>query len=579
MTRARDESDFFNNYQVSGKNIVINGDFGIWSRGTSFSNPAVGTYLADRWVSGPYQGGTTTVSQQAIGAPINSQYYMRIAYGAANSYNNVTSIIETKNTLPFVGQIATLTMKLRRNALLNTDLGAILYGSTTTDAGISATWNPIAFITIPNGNLPVATTSSDWYTVKMSGLIGSDIKSLRVHCGENVAQSSGAYWEIAQVQLEAGSTSTTFSRFGGNSQLEAAATGSSGFDGVLVSTNSLNNPSGSGTNGWAGYQVAGKNKIINGDFNIWQRGTSFTPGNGATIYTADRFSCYWDGNGSHTISRQTFTPGAAPVAGYEGTYYYRHQQTTAGTGGTYMAVIGQIIEDVRTFAGQTMTISFWIKTDTARTYPLFVDQGFGTGGSSSVNVAAISVPTTTSWQRVSYTINVPSIVGKTIGTGSNLNIRMDSNYVNQTQTIDIWGFQVELGSVASAFTTASGTLQGELALCQRYYWRWNTTSTYGMAPYLGYSISTTSSQIGIVPPTTMRVFPSSIDYSSSWRITEYKATYTAVTGFLILGATESGSGGGFFIAANTAGSLTAGRPASITASNDASAYIGFSAEF
>jgi hypothetical protein len=221
---------------------------------------------------------------------------------------------------------------------------------------------------------------------------------------------------------------------------------------------------------WQGDFNTGKNKILNSDFSIWQRGTSFTPGGGLT-YSADRCFHYWDGNGSHTISRQTFTPGAAPVAGYEGQYFFRHQQTTAGTGGTYMAVIGQLIEDVRTLAGQTVTFSFWAKADAARTYVYFFDQGFGTNGSSSVNAAALSVPMTTSWQRFTYTFNMPSVSGKTIGANSSLSVRMDSNAVNTTQTIDIWGIQLEAGSVATPFTTNTANPQAELAACQRYYFQ------------------------------------------------------------------------------------------------------------
>jgi hypothetical protein len=273
---------------------------------------------------------------------------------------------------------------------------------------------------------------------------------------------------------------------------------------------------------WQGDFNTGKNKILNGDFSIWQRGTSFTPG-GGTTYSADRCFHYWDGNGSHTISRQTFTPGSAPVAGYEGQYFFRHQQTTAGTGGTYMAVIGQLIEDVRTLAGQTVTFSFWAKADAARTYVYFFDQGFGTGGSASVNAAALSVPMTTSWQRFTYTFNMPSVSGKTIGPNSCLSVRMDSNAVNTTQTIDIWGIQLEAGSVATPFTINTANQQAELAACQRYYQKsYNTDVAPGTASNLsGIVVSAPISStvangfsFGHVPlKVEMRAAPSVVIYS------------------------------------------------------------------
>ena len=96
---------------------------------------------------------------------------------------------------------------------------------------------------------------------------------------------------------------------------------------------------------FSGY-AAGKNKIINGDFGIWQRGTSFSnPSNGT--YTADRWFVELDGTGyTRTISQQTFTPGTAPVSGYEGTYYFRWNNSVAGTGNTINALSTRL-EDIR----------------------------------------------------------------------------------------------------------------------------------------------------------------------------------------------------------------------------------------
>ena len=220
---------------------------------------------------------------------------------------------------------------------------------------------------------------------------------------------------------------------------------------------------------YTGNYAAGKNAIINGAFNVWQRGTSFTMTN-STTYCADRWRTYRDGSGATlTVSRQTFTPGTAPVAGYETMYFLRFNQSVAGTGGTYSAFTTPI-EEVTSFAGQTITISFWAKADASRTVQVAVNQNFGSGGSGGVSTYGTNFTLTTSWVRYSTTIAVPSISGKTIGTGSYLDVQfLPAN--NTAQVLDFWGVQAEAGSVATAFQTATGTIQGELAACQRYYER------------------------------------------------------------------------------------------------------------
>jgi hypothetical protein len=214
---------------------------------------------------------------------------------------------------------------------------------------------------------------------------------------------------------------------------------------------------------------ANKNKILNGDFGIWQRGTSITLPTGTETYTADRFLAQSNHSaGTATATQQTFTPGTAPVAGYEGTFFERLTAGSAGSPSAYLD-FSQRIEDVRTFAGQTITLSFWAKASVSTLINPLIRQNFGSGGSANVNSSPSSQTATTSWVRYSFTLAVPSISGKTIGTSSYLQVYLFNGYYTNNQTIDIWGVQVEAGSVATAFQTATGTIQGELAACQRYY--------------------------------------------------------------------------------------------------------------
>jgi len=155
--------------------------------------------------------------------------------------------------------------------------------------------------------------------------------------------------------------------------------------------------------------VAGKNKIINGDFAAAQRGNSFSNPT-AGSYNLDRF--FWAGDGSgatRTVSQQTFVPGtgyasgdsltpSAPV-GFYGTNFWRMAQTVAGSGGTYQG-IAQRIENVQTTANQTITFSFWIKASGSLNVQAQYGQLFGSGGSSSVYAQSGSLAVTTSWQRL-----------------------------------------------------------------------------------------------------------------------------------------------------------------------------------
>jgi hypothetical protein len=311
-------------------------------------------------------------------------------------------------------------------------------------------------------------------------------------------------------------------------------------------------------------KAAGVNRIINGDYGVWQRGTSFTATN-ATLYSADRFIGVSDA--TFTQSRQTFTPGSAPVAGYEGKFFFRNAKSA---GGSYFS-LDQRIEDVQTFAGQTVTFSFWLKSSAATTIRLRLSQNFGSGGSASVDNTATDFTSTTSWVRYSKTFTLASISGKTIGTSSYLNAAI-INVTASAVDLDIWGVQLEAGSTATAFQTATGTIQGELAACQRYYWRVTAVEAFS-AFNDGYGASTTECYGTVKFPVVMRTSPTALEYSTI-AITDMVTTVASTSCVYALVTNATARLG----ALKSTGGLTAAKPYTIVANNSTSAYIGWSAE-
>ena len=258
----------------------------------------------------------------------------------------------------------------------------------------------------------------------------------------------------------------------------------------------------------SGAELGMRNKLINGNFDVWQRGTSLTF-SGTSQFIADRWKM---GGQSITASQQTFTLGQTEVPGNP-RYYFRY--VVGANSQNYE--IQQLIEDVRILAGQTITLTYWARR-TAGTVSIGprVVQDFGTGGSPSglvvVSPTQVGSQTlTTSWQKFTYNATLPSISGKTIGT-NNDNSTWLSFQIGDTNTgtIEFAQMQVEIGSTATPFEIRPYTT--ELALCQRYFQKYtsalqgswgNTTVTYQMYLY----------------PVVMRTAPtwsySNIGYSST----------------------------------------------------------------
>jgi len=193
-----------------------------------------------------------------------------------------------------------------------------------------------------------------------------------------------------------------------------------------------------------------KNLLINGGFDVWQRGTSFTS-TSVNEYSADRFRT--EGYGlSTTISRQSFTAGQTDVPNFP-TYFCRVATSTVSAGQFWG--FQQRLETPQVMSyGQTVTVSFWVKATTGTLASGAFTYGLDSSKSSSPAL-------TTTWQKITNTFtcglsgNYSSFYLVYLGAGS------------AAISVDIAQVQLELGSVATDFEHRS--YGEELALCQRYY--------------------------------------------------------------------------------------------------------------
>jgi len=242
-----------------------------------------------------------------------------------------------------------------------------------------------------------------------------------------------------------------------------------------------------------------KNLIINGGFDVWQRGTSFT----ASGYTADRWELGLSGATS-TVTQQAFTLGQTEVPDNP-TYYLKVDTTTGDNNcGLYYRV-----EDVRNGAGQNATLSFWAKgtNPAGGVFDLISSQRFGTGGSGNVETVT-PLTFTSSWVKYTHTFSVASIAGKTVGAGNNLtlSIRQDADDSGTAAwNLNLANVQLELGSVATDFEHRS--YGEELDLCQRYFYQQNSKNISYDLILPAMAIDPDDANTVWQPPTSFRATP------------------------------------------------------------------------
>lgn len=244
-----------------------------------------------------------------------------------------------------------------------------------------------------------------------------------------------------------------------------------------------------------------RNRIINGDMRINQRGTvNVSAGSGSKYYSIDRFFAflYHPSNGLAVFSQSSIASNTAPYQkGFKNSFLLT---ASIGFAGNYncnpmQAIEGYNISDFNwgTSSATNITVSFWFRTNAASgsTFNLTIQNE---SQDISYNTA-LTFQTSGVYQYYTVTIPPPPVgsiwytdnnIGMLVGIGGyqssvsmapTTNVWHPNNYGSSTGVtnilgttnnyIEFTGVQVEKGSVATPFEFRPYTI--EMQLCQRYY--------------------------------------------------------------------------------------------------------------
>ena len=339
------------------------------------------------------------------------------------------------------------------------------------------------------------------------------------------------------------------------------------------------------------YVAKGRNVIHNGNFNVWQRGTSFTSP-GVSVNVADRWWSSEFTDGTINLTQDTGVPNLASM--------YSMKVACTGTDATIAAGqythVFQVIE-VQDYwdmlSGKPMILSFWVKSYQTGIFCVALKEGAVSGNPSYV--AEYTINASATWEKkivqipatatpFSTTANGPCVgvrfalaCGSTYQTATPnvwtaANVQCTANQVNFMSSTDNYiqfsQVQLEAGTAATEFDAL--VYADELARCQRYLVMYGGTANEAKAVGLAYNTT-----IGLFPlplPVEMRAIPA-VGYSavSDWQVYITTAPTDAAT------ITVNGSSPNNGCVAVTSGTYTGFQALYFTAKNTA-ARLYLSAE-
>jgi hypothetical protein len=379
----------------------------------------------------------------------------------------------------------------------------------------------------------------------------------------------------------------------GSTTIDLPAT--SGTMAVLPTATSVLPQASGGTGTTTGY-YGFKNRIINGAMVIDQRnaGASVSVANNTITYTADRWLVYSNNDGLCSMQQVSDAP-----SGFIKSLKFTTTTADASLSATQRTMIQQRVEGFNasdlgwgSASAATVTLSFWVKSSLTgtfgaaiqnesvnRSYPFtYTISSANTWEQKSITIAGDTTGTwatdNTSFARIVFGLGVGSTYSGTANAWAASDLNSVTGAVSVIGTLNatwqITGVQLEKGSTATSFDYRPyGT---ELALCQRYYARFNSLGGSYRGVGAGVSESATSISCVVKYPVSMRSGPTAsganmatYDGSSVRAITAFSTQYTGSDG-LNMNFTVGGGG------------MTTNRPANLITDNSGTGYFELSAE-
>lgn len=205
--------------------------------------------------------------------------------------------------------------------------------------------------------------------------------------------------------------------------------------------------------------------VINGDFQVWQRGVSAAVADVTQLFLADCWRDYADKNGG-TLPTLTRSKGTAEIINGRYQAFSRLATNGAGTSlgvSSYHDYRQRIEYGTRRLCGdgKTITVSFWARSDIAnKKIGVLLTQNYGTGGSPSADeiINGANFALTSSWAKYTHTFTTNTLAAKTFGT-------TDSDYL-QLQLRYIWGTTTDAQVGATTAETYVGSGYVDIAEVQ-----------------------------------------------------------------------------------------------------------------